>query len=507
MSKTTIVGGRIIESTGGDFNIYAKENIVYRSATTITETGVERGVNYGNPQNPPERKNYFTKGWWSLDVEGNKIIKNAIPFMTVYFHLETKNIPNGGNVFMTLYEEDNSEPEENDNVADKDDKITLVNKSTQKETQVRPVNNNKIVVPIELGGLDSFLENEADKVLELYFRCSYSNENAQYPSNIQDYLKVNEIVADRYKMPGLNEEGKEIASDLSFGYGVKGPNPIYSPSAITTYIDQYSEKGFQLNDHALFVNSTANANQNDKAKYSREECYSAKYTMATVPFINVDLNVPTGLDVRIFDNLSDETLFWDFEQTASLYFATGLLQGNLKRMIAKFKSNQGGIYEDPVLTEAIINSDVTKKYCADVEKYLSESIKTNITSLDKIEDKKPYFGNHNTLQADRKNKNKTFSRPIYNVNRTEGLTIALNDIWATQIVIKELKNTNNTYKCKYEVILWDHFGLDLPDMEKIFNIIPSVGEAFVTWFILQHLRGYKPFVTKIKFEKEFEGTF
>lgn len=42
-------------------------------------------------------------------------------------------------------------------------------------------------------------------------------------------------------------------------------------------------------------------------------------------------------------------------------------------------------------------------------------------------------------------------------------------------------------------------------MEKLFNIIPSVGETFVCWFILQHLRGYKPFVTKITFEKEFNG--
>ncbi|NJM78854.1 MAG: DUF3289 family protein [Flavobacterium sp.] len=100
-----------------------------------------------------------------------------------------------------------------------------------------------------------------------------------------------------------------------------------------------------------------------------------------------------------------------------------------------------------------------------------------------------------------------FQDPLYNENKTEGLTIALNDIWATQVLIKELKNTGNHYTCKYEVILWDHFGLDLPDMEKVFNIIPSVGETFVTWFILQHLRGYKPFVTKIKFEKEFNGTF
>jgi hypothetical protein len=38
-------------------------------------------------------------------------------------------------------------------------------------------------------------------------------------------------------------------------------------------------------------------------------------------------------------------------------------------------------------------------------------------------------------------------------------------------------------------------------MEKIFNIIPSAGEVFVCWFILQHLRGYKPFITT----REFKG--
>ena len=43
-------------------------------------------------------------------------------------------------------------------------------------------------------------------------------------------------------------------------------------------------------------------------------------------------------------------------------------------------------------------------------------------------------------------------------------------------------------------------------MEKIFNIIPSVGEIFVCWFILQHLIGYKPFITKITFERELIGS-
>lgn len=35
--------------------------------------------------------------------------------------------------------------------------------------------------------------------------------------------------------------------------------------------------------------------------------------------------------------------------------------------------------------------------------------------------------------------------------------------------------------------------------------MPLVKEAFAAWFALQHLRGYKPFITKITFTNEFEG--
>ncbi len=61
------------------------------------------------------------------------------------------------------------------------------------------------------------------------------------------------------------------------------------------------------------------------------------------------------------------------------------------------------------------------------------------------------------------------------------------------------------YTAKYEVTLWDHFGLDYPDMEKMFNAFPSAKEVFICWFVLQHLRGYKPFITKITFTREFTG--
>ncbi|WBX78520.1 DUF3289 family protein [Tenacibaculum ovolyticum] len=69
-------------------------------------------------------------------------------------------------------------------------------------------------------------------------------------------------------------------------------------------------------------------------------------------------------------------------------------------------------------------------------------------------------------------------------------------------MLKELKNEGENYTCKYEVILWDNFGLDKPDMQKFF----SYGAGFRAWFVLQHLYGYKPFVTKMAFNKEFKGT-
>ncbi|MBE7653919.1 hypothetical protein J2Q11_13425 [Tenacibaculum finnmarkense genomovar finnmarkense] len=44
-------------------------------------------------------------------------------------------------------------------------------------------------------------------------------------------------------------------------------------------------------------------------------------------------------------------------------------------------------------------------------------------------------------------------------------------------------------------------------MQREFNTYFTVKEAFICWFILEHLRGYKPFVTKITFEREFKGSF
>jgi len=510
MSRVRLVGGTITKTTGGDHNIYSDGNIVYNSGKVVTETS-DAGITYGEPKSsPPVSKLHFVDGWWALDREGQKKIKRAVPGMTVFFHLKTKEIPNGNAVFLSLFDEDNHEKEEapnKDGRKDKDDAIKLINTKSKKQVLVAKVTDNKIVQEINLTGLGSLIAEEQDKCLELYFRCSYKSENVQYPADRKNYLEVGSIVIDRYKMPGLNSDGSKIADDMTYGKGIKHIGEVYSKDVLEKFKKEYEEGGFDNQKHASFSHQD---NVENKAKYSKEECYKTSYKV-NIPIIKKLIpEISTGLDVRLFDKLSTESLFWDFEQTATLFFASGELQGNIERMIAKFKKNEGGVYEDRILTKYVSDNPNTKKYCMNVEDYIAEQLKQNVADLKKAEDAKPYFGSPETITRNRKTKNKEyFTKPMYSYdnlsNVTGGLTIALNDIWAAEVLLQELKFDKDNYTGKYQVTLWDHFGLDLPDMEKVFNIIPSVGETFVTWFVLQHLRGYKPFITKMTFERTFSG--
>lgn len=264
---------------------------------------------------------------------------------------------------------------------------------------------------------------------------------------------------------------------------------------------------------------------NKKAIYSKEECYLAKFDWKEkIPFtdksITIEKDHSSGEDIKKFNEENspitgkfrdDNYLFWDFRETAKLYFAEGELEGNLDRMIDKFKNNEGGIYEDRILTKHIVEHSNTTDFCILVEDYIAEQLKNNLKNLQILEDKEPYFeiGHQKFFNKSKGERNKLFSKPAYSYNKglreaSKGLTISLNDIWASEIILKEIIFENEIiYSAKYEVILWDHFGLDFPDIQKKFIAYPSIKEVFICWMVLQHLRGYKPFITKISFEKTF----
>jgi len=62
----------------------------------------------------------------------------------------------------------------------------------------------------------------------------------------------------------------------------------------------------------------------------------------------------------------------------------------------------------------------------------------------------------------------------------------------------------HAYRARVTVRIYDHFGLDKADLEdKGINALAG----FRAWLLLQRVRGYKPFVTRIEFDEQFEDSF
>ena len=149
------------------------------------------GIVFGSPRfvKPETKKTstgkYFVKAWWT-DLNDNKITE-ALLEDTVKFHLETKDIPEGQPIFISLFEDDRRIKLDEDK---ENDKINLVDSKTGKPSSFQRIYGNKLVKTITLSNLDSFIKNEADGILELFFACSYKNDHDDLPHKTSDYLKV-----------------------------------------------------------------------------------------------------------------------------------------------------------------------------------------------------------------------------------------------------------------------------------------------------------------------------
>lgn len=314
--------------------------------------------------------------------------------------------------------------------------------------------------------------NHTDKEVSVYAYFRKADTSVAAKAKVV-YLP---LAVDIYRMPGLNEDGSDIANDMAYGKGTVA-KPVYSPADIQTYTKEYAENSFDPAKHSKY----ANVSQGNKGIYNTQQV------------------VNNGQLMQLSNSYSDDQLFQNFRDMVSL-MARGDLNTNIYAMIDKFKSNSGGIYENGALTRAVIENPSTQRFCAGVEKMLIDKIKNSGGDLSQVEDKQVYFGSEAGYRSSH-----PYGHPAFpysrDMNLFKGLTIAINDVWSYRVSLISFKQTGNDYKARYEVILFDHFGLDYPDMEKFY----SYGAGFRAWFVLQHLRGYKPFLTKVKFEKEFEG--
>ncbi|MFK8274975.1 DUF3289 family protein [Capnocytophaga cynodegmi] len=236
-----------------------------------------------------------------------------------------------------------------------------------------------------------------------------------------------------------------------------------------------------------------------------------------------------------------ENLFEVFKNLIR-WTSKGALETNNLNMVNNMRFG-GGRYQNSVLTEAVFNHENTKKFVSNI-----------IGNFKKVVDENK--GNLNEIKLEPDN----LIRPSFSSlnDRLEGLTIALNDTWGFRVTITnygynpQTKDVEATLK--FRII--DHFGLDVADIESYgtkqkiyakfgdmlvrkmntsldieksksvfeflrlgykytsvkgfilgslessgYNPVEQMALGFCAWFILQHLRGYKPFVTIMKKEQ------
>jgi hypothetical protein len=78
MSYTSNIGGKLIVNAKGSIKTYAKEDIELNSAKTITLTGKEKGVSFGEPEKAPVRESQDFDLEFYLDKENDTIVPFGI---------------------------------------------------------------------------------------------------------------------------------------------------------------------------------------------------------------------------------------------------------------------------------------------------------------------------------------------------------------------------------------------------------------------------------------------
>ena len=100
------------------------------------------------------------------------------------------------------------------------------------------------------------------------------------------------------------------------------------------------------------------------------------------------------------------------------------------------------------------------------------------------------------------------NQPVFNKasDKIKGLTFCVNGLWGNEIIVKSYTCNGSSYSCTLTFTLYDHFGLNEPDIDKY----GGTHEGFRDWYILQHFKeyngAYKPFVSKMSFDVSFSGT-
>lgn len=196
-------------------------------------------------------------------------------------------------------------------------------------------------------------------------------------------------------------------------------------------------------------------------------------------------------------------LFDEFETMSTSLFSTGDMEDVVLNMIDHFEDGTGTEYSNQTLTKKASEHETTKDYVEFVKNALVDELKKNGGNLAALQFDKSTKETNEFYQFIQDNA----SYPTFSTwdDRIGGLTITVNDTWGNTVSVKDFSVENNHFKGVMHVRLYDHFGLDQPDVEKVYVNLAG----FRAWFVLQHYDEYdgkyKPFVTLMEMDVPFEG--
>lgn len=156
-------------------------------------------------------------------------------------------------------------------------------------------------------------------------------------------------------------------------------------------------------------------------------------------------------------------------------------------------------YSSSLLTKKVGDDEQTIRYIAAIKVYLNDLLKKNygdiIAAKRGIQDI-VNFSKVNEIAFSRSNMEYL----------TGGMTFCINDLWGSYVTITDYKFDGVNYSGNLHFTLYDHFGLDQPDVEKIYVNLAG----FRAWFVLQHHQKYngkyQPFINLMEYDIPFGGT-
>lgn len=180
---------------------------------------------------------------------------------------------------------------------------------------------------------------------------------------------------------------------------------------------------------------------------------------------------------------SDKELFADMHMLAGM----GSLSGGgelLTALIGHFKDSTGTPFSNAYMDQKLKEHPSFHTFV-----YQEKGVFFNLN--DQLKDAS---GNINKIQMPLIGKISS-DRTKFNTlkDKLNGMTLAVDDTSAYEVYVDDYKLTApNTFSCNLRIIVYDNYGLDAADIVKYGTIA-----GFRAWYVLQHVRGYKPFLTKM----------